>query len=44
MIPNIFRNIDNYFLVMLKSAGPSERTARMYLALDDVIIREGACD
>jgi len=39
-----YRNIDNYFLVMLKSAGPSERTARMYLALDDVIIREGACD
>jgi len=39
-----YRNIDNYFLVMLKSAGPPERRARMYLAIDDVTIRNGACD
>jgi len=39
-----YRNIDNYFLVMLKSAGPPQRSSRMYLALDDVTIREGECE
>jgi len=38
-----FRNIDNYFLVMFKSKGPSRLETELQLAVDDVNITEGAC-
>jgi len=39
-----YRNIENYFLVMIKSSGPKEKRADLYLAIDDVHITEGKCD
>jgi len=38
-----YRNINNYFLVMLKSSGPQNLLARILLAIDDVTITEGSC-
>lgn len=38
-----FRNVDNYFLIMMKSTGPGSLLGRNYLAIDDVTVNEGVC-
>ena len=40
----LFRNIDNYFLVMLRGKGPAQTRGKLYLAVDDLTVREGQCD
>ncbi|XP_023342239.1 peptidase inhibitor 16 [Eurytemora carolleeae] len=39
-----YRNIDNYFLVMLRGKGPAQTRGKLYLAVDDLTVREGQCD
>ena len=43
-IKMLFRNIDNYFLVMLRGKGPAQTRGKLYLAVDDLTVREGQCD
>ena len=39
----LFRNIGNYFLVMMKTSGPKNILGRILIAIDDVTITEGSC-
>jgi len=38
-----FRNIENYFLVMMRSQGPRNQRGLLQLAIDDVVISAGVC-
>ena len=42
---NVFlRNIENYFLVMLRGRGPTKARGQLVLAVDDLTVTTGQCD
>ena len=39
-----FRNVDNVFLLMFRTGGPTTRQDALYLAVDDVVVTSGRCN